>query len=140
MAKKTESKIPRGEVLERADETAKAEQYWILANKSEPHVPPKDFRYVEELAYLQIELIKMQEWVKYNRLRVCVIFEGRDAAGKGGVIKRITDPLNPRVCRVWLYRRRTIGNGRNGISSVTRLICPPGEKSCCSTGAGTTAP
>jgi polyphosphate kinase 2 len=42
----------------------------------------------------------MQEWVKYNRLRVCVIFEGRDAAGKGGVIKRITDPLNPRICRV----------------------------------------
>src|ERR1700709_919940 len=100
MAKKTESKIPRGEVLERAAETAKAEQYLFLAGQSEPHVPPKDFRYVEELAYLQIELIKMQEWVKYNRLRVCVIFEGRDAAGKGGVIKRITDPLNPRVCRV----------------------------------------
>jgi polyphosphate kinase len=99
-AKKTKSETPRGEVLERADETAKTEQYWILADKSEPHVPPKDFKYVEELAYLQIELIKMQEWVKYNRLRVCVIFEGRDAAGKGGVIKRITDPLNPRICRV----------------------------------------
>jgi polyphosphate kinase 2 (PPK2 family) len=42
----------------------------------------------------------MQECVRQNRLRVCVIFEGRDAAGKGGVIKRITDPLNPRICRV----------------------------------------
>ena len=41
----------------------------------------------------------MQEWVKYNRLKICVIFDGRDAAGKGGVIKRITDPLNPRICR-----------------------------------------
>jgi polyphosphate kinase 2 len=42
----------------------------------------------------------MQEWVRLQRLRVCVLFEGRDAAGKGGVIKRITEPLNPRVCRV----------------------------------------
>ena len=100
MAQKRKSETPGGEVLEKAAETAKAEQYWILANKSEPHVPPKDFKYVEELTHLQIELIKMQEWVKHNHLKVCVIFEGRDAAGKGGVIKRITDPLNPRVCRV----------------------------------------
>src|SRR5580693_9497223 len=100
VATEMKSKISGDEVLEKAAETAKAEQYWILANKSEPHVPPKNFKYVEELAHLQIELIKMQEWVKYNRLRVCVIFEGRDAAGKGGVIKRITDPLNPRSCRV----------------------------------------
>src|SRR5271165_1436450 len=100
MAKKGKSETQRGEVLEKADETAKTEQYWILADKSEPRVPPKDFKYVEELAHLQIELIKMQESVKHNRLRVCVIFEGRDAAGKGGVIKRITDPLNPRICRV----------------------------------------
>jgi polyphosphate kinase 2 (PPK2 family) len=42
----------------------------------------------------------MQEWVRHNGLKMCVLFEGRDAAGKGGVIKRITDPLNPRVCRV----------------------------------------
>ena len=100
MAKERKSMTSGREVLERAAETAKAEQYWILADKSEPRVPPKNFKYVEELAFLQIELIKMQEWVKYNRLRVCVIFEGRDAAGKGGVIKRITDPLNPRICRV----------------------------------------
>ena len=98
MAKKSET--PRGEVMESAAETAKVEQYWILADKSEPRVPPKDFKYVEELTHLQVELIKMQEWVKHNRLKVCVIFEGRDAAGKGGVIKRITDPLNPRICRV----------------------------------------
>ena len=42
----------------------------------------------------------MPDWVKQNRLKMCVIFEARDAAGKGGMIKRITDPLNPRVCRV----------------------------------------
>lgn len=58
------------------------------------------FRYVEELAYLQLELIKLQEWVRMQGLRVCVLFVGRDTAGKGGVIKRITQSLNPPVCRV----------------------------------------
>ena len=56
--------------------------------------------YEEELKRLQIELVKLQEWVKHEKLKVVVIFEGRDAAGKGGVIKRITEALNPRVCRV----------------------------------------
>lgn len=56
--------------------------------------------YEKELANLQVELVKMQEWIKQKRLRVVVIFEGRDAAGKGGTIKRIIQPLNPRVCRV----------------------------------------
>src|SRR6202158_4007038 len=56
--------------------------------------------YEKELARLQIELVKMQDWIKHKGLRVLVIFEGRDAAGKGGVIKRITETLNPRICRV----------------------------------------
>lgn len=56
--------------------------------------------YEKELARLQVELVKMQEWIKAEKLRVVVIFEGRDAAGKGGVIKRITESLNPRLCRV----------------------------------------
>jgi polyphosphate kinase 2 (PPK2 family) len=56
--------------------------------------------YEQELARLQIELVKLQEWVKHEGLKVVVIFEGRDAAGKGGVIKRITESLNPRICRV----------------------------------------
>lgn len=56
--------------------------------------------YEEELAKLQLELVKLQEWIKYKGLRVVVIFEGRDAAGKGGTIKRITETLNPRVVRV----------------------------------------
>ena len=61
----------------------------------------KDKQYYEkELARLQIELVKLQEWVKLNGLKVVVLFEGRDAAGKGGVIKRITQCLNPRICRV----------------------------------------
>ena len=56
--------------------------------------------YETELARLQVELVKLQEWIKEKGLKVVVIFEGRDAAGKGGTIKRITQKLNPRVCRV----------------------------------------
>jgi polyphosphate kinase len=56
--------------------------------------------YFKELFRLQGELVKLQDWVIDQRLTVVVIFEGRDAAGKGGVIKRITQRLNPRVCRV----------------------------------------
>jgi polyphosphate kinase len=56
--------------------------------------------YEEELAKLHIELVKLQEWVRYKGLRVIVLFEGRDAAGKGGTIKRITETLNPRFARV----------------------------------------
>ncbi|WP_298952410.1 polyphosphate kinase 2 [uncultured Methylobacterium sp.] len=56
--------------------------------------------YFRELLRLQHELVRLQDWVQHNRLRVVVLFEGRDSAGKGGVIKRITQRLNPRVCRV----------------------------------------
>ena len=56
--------------------------------------------YERELARQHIELVKLQEWIKHEGLKIVVIFEGRDAAGKGGVIKRITQCLNPRVCRV----------------------------------------
>ncbi len=56
--------------------------------------------YEEELVKLQVELVKLQEWIKHEGLKVVVIFEGRDAAGKGGAIKRIIQRLNPRVCRV----------------------------------------
>ena len=56
--------------------------------------------YEDELIRLQIELVKMLEWIKHRGLKVVVIFEGRDAAGKGGVIKRIAQHLSPRICRV----------------------------------------
>ena len=56
--------------------------------------------YEAELRKLQIELVKLQYWIKDKGLKVVVIFEGRDAAGKGGVIKRITECLNPRICKV----------------------------------------
>ncbi|WBL64026.1 polyphosphate kinase 2 [Thauera sp. WB-2] len=57
-------------------------------------------RYFTELLRLQGELVKLQDWVSTTKHRVVILFEGRDAAGKGGVIKRITQRLNPRICRV----------------------------------------
>jgi len=56
--------------------------------------------YEKKLFELQLELVKLQEWIKHKGLKVVVIFEGRDAAGKGGVIKRISQHLNPRICRI----------------------------------------
>jgi polyphosphate kinase 2 len=90
-----------GELLRNAEERAVAEDRWtILGEGKPPAKPPKNYKYVEELVRLQFELIKLQEWVRIEGLKVAILFEGRDAAGKGGVIKRITESLNPRLCRV----------------------------------------
>lgn len=56
--------------------------------------------YFKELLRLQAELVKLQDWVRYKGLKMVVLFEGRDSAGKGGAIKRITQRINPRICRV----------------------------------------
>src|SRR5258708_4963013 len=90
-----------GEVLRNALEAAAVEQRWhIVGDGKPPRKPRAGYKYTDELVRLQFELIKLQEWVRLEGLKVVVIFEGRDAAGKGGVIKRITESLNPRVCRV----------------------------------------
>jgi polyphosphate kinase 2 len=83
--------------------TKKAGKQTAAANSDQgspapPKLPKK--KYERKLARLQIELVKLQEWIRHEGLKVVAIFEGRDAAGKGGVIKRITQCLNPRVCRV----------------------------------------
>jgi polyphosphate kinase 2 len=74
----------------------------LLAEMSEhPERTTIDRRvYFKELFRLQGELVKLQDWVLHQKLKVVVVFEGRDSAGKGGVIKRITQRLNPRICRV----------------------------------------
>ncbi len=68
------------------------------AQARRPGLSTKD--YERELRRLDVELVKWQEWIRHAGLKVVVIFEGRDAAGKGGAIKRITESLNPRFCRV----------------------------------------
>jgi len=97
-----------GELARNAAEGAAIEQKWpALAGADLPIALQKHhgkaarkYKYIDELARLQLELVKLQEWVRIHGLRVAVIFEGRDAAGKGGVIKRIAESLNPRVCRI----------------------------------------
>jgi polyphosphate kinase len=96
-----DARIPNGELRRDAAERVAAEGRWrVIGDGAPPTKRPKEYRYLDELVRLQFELLKMQEWVRLQGLKVCVLFEGRDAAGKGGVIKRITECLNPRVCRV----------------------------------------
>ena len=89
---------------------------------------------------LQAELVKVQEWAKTERQRIVVVFEGRDAAGKGGTIKRITQYLNPRVAGIAALPAPTEREGPSGTSSATSRTCRAPGRSCCSTGPGTTAP
>jgi polyphosphate kinase 2 len=70
----------------------------IKPDKKKNKLAKKD--YEKQLNILQVELVKLQRWIQTKELKVVVLFEGRDAAGKGGVIKRITQRLNPRVCKV----------------------------------------
>ena len=67
-------------------------------SEAKPKMSAKEFE--KEMEKLQVELVKLQEWVKATGAKVCVVFEGRDTAGKGGVIKRITERTSPRVFRV----------------------------------------
>jgi len=92
MKKNQKDKKPRVEVFKKKNlyHDIKAERHEKLGNNE----------YLAKLRNLEIELVKLQEWVKANKLRVVVIFEGRDAAGKGGVIKTIAGCLNPRICRI----------------------------------------
>src|ERR1700760_5007478 len=88
------------EELELELEDHEFEQFRI-AKFNREGVPELDRHiYFKELLRLQGELIKLQDWVQPTKAKVVVVFEGRDSAGKGGVIKRITQRLNPRVCRV----------------------------------------
>ena len=80
-------------------EPALREEIRKIYNKAHPPTMERT-QYFRRLLMLQAELIKLQDWVQHTKAKIIVIFEGRDAAGKGGVIKRITQRLNPRVCRV----------------------------------------
>lgn len=73
----------------------------LVAEGVVPGGSPLDRKiYFRELFRLQHELVRLQDWIQYKKLKVVVLFEGRDSAGKGGAIKRVTQRLNPRLCRV----------------------------------------
>ncbi len=93
----TNDELSSPDQVETTDDISKEESTQTSENQKKKLT--KKF-YNKELQRLQVELVKLQEWVKYKKLKVVVIFEGRDAAGKGGVIKRITQVLNPRYARV----------------------------------------
>ena len=106
----------------------------VLPSPHERDRHPKRLRravYERHLGELQRELVKLQEWVVHEGLRVCVLFEGRDAAGKGGTIKRIAERTNPRVVRVVALpkpteRERTQWRGPAGSSfGAVRRRCAP---------------
>ena len=99
--KSSDSVLPDGEILRNAEEQVAIEGRWrIVGDATPPTRAKQSYKYLDELVRLQFELLKMQEWVRLQGLKVCVLFEGRDAAGKGGVIRRISECLNPRVCRI----------------------------------------
>ena len=92
----------REDLLDSLDEEFELEMEDRLGEDAERPAEAASSRiqYFRELLRLQTELIKLQDWVVHSRHRMVILFEGRDAAGKGGAIKRITQRLNPRVCRV----------------------------------------
>ena len=85
--------------------------------------------YDKALLHLQEELVKLQQWVRDESQRLVIVVEGRDAAGKGGVIKRITEYLNPRWCRSWPCPPRATGRRASGTSSATSPIFRPAGRS-----------
>jgi len=88
---------------EQAEQSVELAEVWADPPVEEIGSPVRTISnkaYLRELATLEIELVKLQEWIRHEGLRVAIIFEGRDAAGKGGAIKTITLPLNPRFARV----------------------------------------
>ena len=92
----------REDLLDSLDEEFELEMEDRLGEDAgrDPEAASSRIRYFRELLRLQTERIKLQDWVVHSRHRMVILFEGRDAAGKGGAIKRITQRLNPRVCRV----------------------------------------
>ncbi len=94
--KEKDPEVPKGKASKGEPQEAAPVSGDIRRERKDISTP----EYEQELAKLQVELVKLQEWIKAKGLKLVVIFEGRDAAGKGGAIKRVTDCLNPRYCRV----------------------------------------
>ncbi len=124
------------------DEFSKTELKFLNSNKALKIMlsydgvinPNKVLRYVKyeyELEKLQVELIKLQKWVIENKKRVCILFEGRDAAGKGGAIRRITHHMNPRFYRVVALPRPTeMEKGQWYFQRYINKLPNPGEMVC----------
>ncbi|WP_211167692.1 polyphosphate kinase 2 [Pseudanabaena yagii] len=99
--KHSQKGTPKDEHLSLINESSELNGHAIEQEDSLIQLPKLSKKtYEKELQHLQIELVRLQEWIKQEGLKVVILFEGRDAAGKGGAIKSITQSLNPRICRV----------------------------------------
>ncbi|MFS4418107.1 polyphosphate kinase 2 [Maribacter sp. 2307ULW6-5] len=104
----------------------------LIAIAKKHHIPIdktlKKLRYEAELRKLQTEFVNLQKWVAQNKIRVAIIFEGRDAAGKGGSIKRFKEHLNPRSSRVVaLTKPTTVERGQWYFRRYIKVLPNPGE-------------
>lgn len=97
---KKERKLQKRAEKEREERAAELQAFGSPIPNGQPKPKMKGKEFDEELEKLEVELVKLQEWVKHTGAKVCVLFEGRDAAGKGGIIKRLTERTSPRVFRV----------------------------------------
>ena len=131
MGKNSKKKHAGNFALEAIDDPAKK-------GSAAPEFTKKD--YEREMARLQVELVKLQDWVKATKARVVILFEGRDAAGKGGVIRRITERVSPRVFRVVAMPAPTEREKSQIYWQRYIEHLPSGEKSLSSIAAGITAP
>lgn len=105
-----------------------------------PAAPLKNKEYEKELRRLHVELVKLQRWVVSKGLKVCIVFEGRDGAGKGGTIKAITERVSPRIFRVVALPAPTEREKVSFTCNATFHTCPPPAKLLSLTVAGTTVP
>jgi polyphosphate kinase len=120
MAKKEKEKEKDGH--DRNDAEAPASS--SVAGEATEAGPPEKMKrkeYGRQMRILHGELVAMQEWVKDSGAKICVVFEGRDTAGKGGTIKRITERVSPRVFRVVALPTPTERRNRRCTSSISRL-------------------
>ncbi len=124
-----EEEIPKLTIKDFQKATSNQELQEIIEQKSIPiEKVKKRLFYEKELKNLQIELVKLQQWVSKNKKRVAIVFEGRDAAGKGGNIRRFTEHLNPRSMRVVALTKPTeVERGQWYFRRYIKVLPNPGE-------------
>jgi polyphosphate kinase len=120
------------------DPSGRAVDTWRENYPYDERMPREEY---DETKYLlQVELLKFQRWVTDTGGQHVLLFEGRDAAGKGGTIKRYMEHLNPRYARTVALGKPSDREQASGTSSATSSTCPPRARWCSSTALGTTAP
>lgn len=120
---------------------SKVGQYALLGNKrTNVGQALEQARYITELKAKQEELIKLQQWVIENEKKVVILFEGRDAAGKGGAIRRVTEHINPRHYSIVALNKPTEDERKQWFFNAMPMNCPTRAIWCSLIEVGTTGP